>query len=179
VSKEIDEVKALILDECENITEDEAHVISRNIVFWHDKQIKDLLTSTESEQTKCTGKCTKCKLTADECNEEDWPEYDLRSIDSDQASGDSVICPQQFLTVGIGWCKNECGRHLGIKDDKVMCRKGECNCYDCIGDREAEGVVFRTMCTCTTCGNKRCPKATDHNLECSGSNEPNQEGSIY
>lgn len=32
---------------------------------------------------------------------------------------------------------------------------------------------------CKTCGNKRCPKATDCTLECSGSNEPGQEGSIY
>jgi hypothetical protein len=32
---------------------------------------------------------------------------------------------------------------------------------------------------CKTCGNKRCPKATDCRLECSGSNEPGQVGSIY
>lgn len=29
------------------------------------------------------------------------------------------------------------------------------------------------------CGNKRCPKATDHTLGCTRSNEPGQEGSIY
>lgn len=32
---------------------------------------------------------------------------------------------------------------------------------------------------CQTCGNKRCPKATDCALDCTGSNEPGQEGSIY
>jgi len=32
---------------------------------------------------------------------------------------------------------------------------------------------------CKTCGNKRCPKATDHRLECTGSNEPGQPGSRY
>lgn len=32
---------------------------------------------------------------------------------------------------------------------------------------------------CNTCGNKRCPKATDCSLNCSGSNEPGQIGSIY
>jgi hypothetical protein len=32
---------------------------------------------------------------------------------------------------------------------------------------------------CKTCGNKRCPKATDHTLTCTNSNEPGQEGSIY
>lgn len=35
------------------------------------------------------------------------------------------------------------------------------------------------MVTCVTCGNKRCPKATDHALACSGSNEPGQAGSVY
>jgi hypothetical protein len=28
-------------------------------------------------------------------------------------------------------------------------------------------------------GNKRCPKATDHELDCTGSNEPGQKGSAY
>ena len=32
---------------------------------------------------------------------------------------------------------------------------------------------------CQVCGNKRCPKATDHRLECSGSNRPGQIGSLY
>lgn len=32
---------------------------------------------------------------------------------------------------------------------------------------------------CPTCSNKRCPRATDHRNECSGSNEPGQEGSRY
>jgi hypothetical protein len=32
---------------------------------------------------------------------------------------------------------------------------------------------------CKTCGNKRCPKATDCSLACTNSNEPGQEGSIY
>lgn len=36
-----------------------------------------------------------------------------------------------------------------------------------------------TMILCDECGNKRCPKASDHNLKCSGSNEPGQEGSVY
>lgn len=32
---------------------------------------------------------------------------------------------------------------------------------------------------CKTCGNKRCPKATDCELACTNSNESGQEGSIY
>jgi hypothetical protein len=32
---------------------------------------------------------------------------------------------------------------------------------------------------CPQCGNKRCPKASDHDLACTGSNEPGQPGSVY
>lgn len=32
---------------------------------------------------------------------------------------------------------------------------------------------------CHSCGNKRCPRATDHNEDCTRSNEPGQPGSRY
>lgn len=35
------------------------------------------------------------------------------------------------------------------------------------------------MITCSDCGNKRCPKATDHENMCTGSNASGQVGSIY
>ena len=35
------------------------------------------------------------------------------------------------------------------------------------------------MRLCPVCGNKRCPKATNHTNECSGSNDAGQIGSIY
>lgn len=35
------------------------------------------------------------------------------------------------------------------------------------------------MVTCPQCGNKRCPRATDHRNACTGSNEPGQPGSRY
>ena len=35
------------------------------------------------------------------------------------------------------------------------------------------------MVVCVECGNKRCPKATDHRFACTGSNEPGQAGSAY
>lgn len=54
----------------------------------------------------------------------------------------------------------------------------KCWCHTCnpIDYSKPETIFMRL---CPTCGNKRCPKATDHNLECTHSNEPNQEGSIY
>ena len=38
---------------------------------------------------------------------------------------------------------------------------------------------FGGMILCSLCGNKRCPHATDHRHECTGSNEPGQPGSSY
>ena len=54
----------------------------------------------------------------------------------------------------------------------------KCWCQTCCKNETGEYHLFR-MVVCPDCGNKRCPKATNHMLECSGSNEPNQEGSIY
>jgi hypothetical protein len=57
------------------------------------------------------------------------------------------------------------------------------SCWVCIGDKPA-GVSGLTigatrMIVCSECGNKRCPHGTDHRNECTGSNEPGQEGSRY
>ena len=54
----------------------------------------------------------------------------------------------------------------------------KCWCQTYCKNETGEYHLFR-MVVCPDCGNKRCPKATNHMLECSGSNEPNQEGSIY
>lgn len=43
----------------------------------------------------------------------------------------------------------------------------------------ADLIPCRQMIVCPNCGNKRCPKSIDHDLPCSGSNEPGQTGSIY
>lgn len=53
-------------------------------------------------------------------------------------------------------------------------KPGECICWKCLGNKNVCMMVL-----CSTCGNKRCPKASDHELACTGSNESGQEGSIY
>jgi Zn finger protein HypA/HybF involved in hydrogenase expression len=58
-----------------------------------------------------------------------------------------------------------------------------CWCYNCnknyVPMGEAFPYVMTRMIVCPTCGNKRCPKSTDHNLACTNSNEPGQPGSRY
>lgn len=50
-----------------------------------------------------------------------------------------------------------------------------CWCHRC---RSGLRLASR-MIVCPTCGNKRCPRASDHDLPCTGSNEPGQPGSVY
>ena len=59
------------------------------------------------------------------------------------------------------------------------------DCWRCAVERdERESDTWNHwahshMYVCPTCGNKRCPKATDHRLGCTGSNDPKQPGSRY
>ena len=62
------------------------------------------------------------------------------------------------------------------------CRK----CWEKENNKEAVGLgdillnpIGMPFIVCSICGNKRCPHATDHNLACTNSNAPGQEGSIY
>jgi hypothetical protein len=60
--------------------------------------------------------------------------------------------------------------------------KYKCWCYRCLNqikDERGWPVTSYTFIVCPDCGNKRCPRATDHNLECTNSNDSGQEGSIY
>jgi hypothetical protein len=50
----------------------------------------------------------------------------------------------------------------------------ECICWKCLNGKNYAGMVL-----CPTCGNKRCPKASNHELACTNSNEPGQPGSMY
>jgi hypothetical protein len=50
----------------------------------------------------------------------------------------------------------------------------ECWCHKC-----NSGRLVAHMIVCPTCGNKRCPRASDHELPCTDSNEPGQPGSVY
>lgn len=58
-----------------------------------------------------------------------------------------------------------------------------CWCQRCLKDHAAQADAFplvaMRMILCPTCGNKRCPHASDHTLECTASNEPGQPGSVY
>ena len=55
------------------------------------------------------------------------------------------------------------------------------DCRRCAEGVKPNGIplTMQRMFLCPTCGNKRCPKATDHELACTGSNASGQPGSHY
>lgn len=57
-----------------------------------------------------------------------------------------------------------------------------CPCAKCVAKIKAVNQIMNTsirMILCPRCGNKRCPHATDHNYECTDSNDSGQPGSAY
>lgn len=66
---------------------------------------------------------------------------------------------------------------------KALAQPEQCICHRCIKENDLREGAFplssTRMILCPACGNKRCPKASDHRLACTESNESGQEGSIY
>lgn len=56
-----------------------------------------------------------------------------------------------------------------------------CWCWQCNRERTVNGIPYSMtrMILCPDCGNKRCPRASDHRERCTDSNEPGQLGSQY
>lgn len=52
-------------------------------------------------------------------------------------------------------------------------------CRHCEDEFLKSQTGCRLFVVCSVCGNKRCPKATHHDNECTGSNEPGQKGSSW
>lgn len=67
-----------------------------------------------------------------------------------------------------------------IRTPGVVCGCGTCAEEDASTyERLTGGFAMRRMIVCADCGNKRCPKATHHDQECTASNLPGQPGSRY
>jgi hypothetical protein len=88
---------------------------------------------------------------------------------------------------------NPNGQPLGLplNDGLGAVPEARCGCRACLRERK-DGITNYykgqpyfvpaeryTMVLCATCGNKRCPHATDHRHACTGSNDPGQPGSWY
>ena len=59
-----------------------------------------------------------------------------------------------------------------------MKEEGKCSCRKCIETNDGSIFGLAVFVVCQKCGNKRCPKASDHRMKCTGSNELNQVGEL-
>lgn len=66
-----------------------------------------------------------------------------------------------------------------VRDEMVQLRARVAELAGIINAHNAQLRNAGLMVLCPTCGNKRCPMATDAALACTGSNEPGQPGSRY
>lgn len=82
------------------------------------------------------------------------------------------------------WIDSDKGYSIGTEEEhqEFEKKRNRCWCYNCNKDRVTDSgipYIMTLMILCPTCGNKRCPHSTDHNLPCTNSNEPGQKGSRY
>ena len=82
------------------------------------------------------------------------------------------------------WIDSDKGYSIGTEEEHQEFEKKRNRwwCYNWNKDRVTDSgipYVLTRMILCPTCGNKRCPHSTDHNLPCTNSNEPGQKGSRY
>ena len=99
---------------------------------------------------------------------------------------DYVITLTEEILKELGW---EVGDELSFEDNGdgsvSLFKTSQCWCYNCNKDRKVQfnriDIPFAStrMILSPKCGNKRCPHATDHNYECTNSNESGQPGSRY
>ena len=68
-----------------------------------------------------------------------------------------------------------------LESHLVTTEDGCGNCHACLVNVMENNlpITFQRMILCPECGNKRCPKASNHRYQCTGSNEIGQKGSIY
>jgi hypothetical protein len=71
---------------------------------------------------------------------------------------------------------------VGSGEGLGACAEARCWCRACNRDTKGPGgwpYLATTFVVCPDCGNKRCPKATDHLNACTDSNEAGQTGSVF
>jgi len=71
---------------------------------------------------------------------------------------------------------------VGLSEGLGAGAEARCWCRACNRDTKGPGgwpYLATTFVVCPDCGNKRCPKANDHQHACTGSNDAGQLGSAY
>jgi len=105
-------------------------------------EIKSLFE--KSTETRCTTKCSKCELTADECNDEAWPTEPPAPV------AEYEICKNETSDALYGYYCKQCNRLVCEN-----CLDGDClECSDCKDVAEYEVIQCEPIEALKTI---RCP----------------------
>ena len=96
---------------------------------------------------------------------------ETKGVHSEWSHADKTICRVNIRA-------DEAARHHDGGDcecaSAYLGAEPGCGCWTCNVEER-----WKRMFICPECGNKRCPRATDHRNSCTSSNEPGQPGSRY
>ena len=112
-----------------------------------------------------------------------WCELPGRSSDDNDEFQRAIHAAQHLIALRVARRVDpEIWRQPTVAVDPLV--SGNCrNCWKCLYGKHNPDtgmlITSERMITCPECGNKRCPKASDHTLDCTGSNEMGQPGSVY
>lgn len=101
------------------------------------------------------------------------------------AIGQSAVLVRDLAVLADGTVSDQWGsEHVGAFTAREWSRIDLCDeCHHCVeltaSVRPWPDAINHGMNLCSRCGCKRCPHATDHRLDCTISNTPDQLGSIY
>lgn len=111
--------------------------------------------------------CERCRLLGQRLREAPHPMLCVQH-------GGSPACEAQNAAIGLPCPK--------CQPEPAKASKSPCRCRRCLREH---GVTFGgllaewcLLIVCPVCGNKRCPKASDHRLACTNSNELGQPVSV-
>lgn len=114
----------------------------------------------------------------DNCGGQGWTAHQVAAGEREQVQ--CQWCFEKWLALG----QPSAALDGTTRGKETMSGVANCmNCHECLKGKVHPATGLPTlslrMILCPVCGNKRCPKASDHQLACTGSNAPGQPGSIY
>ena len=178
-------------------TMDEAGIVPREItaalnavIEVAERHLRDATKKVEAEPAgpaKCDGNhagpnCSDPKCWNDGSGPVAWAAFSengnirIWTADHEQAKRISTQIGQALVPLAVCGSANE---RSAAQPQQGQMSGLDYDCHRCFREIGRGVSLMTKMILCPSCGNKRCPKASDHRLDCTGSNEPGQQGSIY
>jgi hypothetical protein len=145
-------------------------LLKRSTQGYYVREATSILTRFDGAD--CDGQCLMSDIATELGLEEDTEPIPLGDLPDAGDVSKLDIGPAPVPSVG-----DSAGIKPGASENPA------CGCLRCIRERgtKINGLPeeLTRMIVCQSCGNKRCPRASDHRHACTRSNEPGQQGSSH